>query len=43
MKDDLGLTGVRGRPAEIWCEVLAVDHVDDGTALPVTTGRARAA
>ncbi|MFF1506933.1 phosphopantetheine-binding protein [Streptomyces sp. NPDC058326] len=39
MKDDLGLGAVRGRLAEIWCEALAVDHVEDGTDFFAVGGR----
>lgn len=39
VNDELGLTGVRGRLAEIWCRVLAVDHVDDGTDFFAVGGR----
>ncbi|MFF4113946.1 phosphopantetheine-binding protein [Streptomyces sp. NPDC001714] len=39
MKDDLGLDAVRGRLAGIWCEALAVDHVEDGTDFFAVGGR----
>lgn len=39
MKDDLGPDAVRGRLAGIWCEALAVDHVEDRTDFFAVGGR----